>query len=140
MFLGEPDAFVVLLDELEGVLFGVVGNIEMDDVVRLELATRFEHDLPVFVIARFNEEPFDFTVGGCPTAKNSSGDYTCIVDDDEVAGLEELGEVGDDVVPDGEVGRSCKHEAGVVAAISGDACDEVVGEVVVKIGESHGEG
>jgi hypothetical protein len=87
-------------------------------------------------------EAFDGTVGVDAPAFEAGGEDAGVVEDEEVIGAEEAGEVSDvGVLHDVACGARDDHEASGLARSRGVGRDEVFGEVVVEIGGAeHGRG
>ena len=80
--------------------------------------------------------------GGEAVAEEAGGQDAGVVEDEEVAGLEDLGEVGEDVVVEGGFGvgvsTTVHHEHAAGAALGGGMLgDEVFREVEVEVGDAH---
>lgn len=119
---------------------------EVETLARMDFAAGADEGGPVGGSELLGEEDFD-TAGGVGRVVlgagagaggvEAGGDDAAVVEDEEVAGVEEVGKVREGVVAKGAGGAlEDKHAAG--AADGGWRLrDEVFGEVVVEVGELH---
>lgn len=130
---------------------GVGLIVHRGDVQRFAFAQSalgFEHDAPsqrasgVIVCGRggfdVQVEAADTSAGGLAPAVEGRGNDLAFVEDEQVAGLEQVGQIADVSMGEGGVGAVDRHEPGGVALGRGRGGDERLGQVVIEVFDVHG--
>ncbi|MFM1945585.1 MAG: hypothetical protein RI897_4567 [Verrucomicrobiota bacterium] len=118
-----------------GGLFVVID--ELDDCSGADAFTGFEHDPPFEGRGFLGEEDFDVTAGVLFAGAEAGGDDAAIIEDEEVAGQEEAGEV-EECAMAGASGLSIEgKQAGAIPFICGMLSDEFRGQWIVEVFDEH---
>lgn len=135
----DPRAASAAADEFERLCLPPLAIDEHDPLADLRPATGLRQDPPPAGPGLLlQKEPFPLAAGGGAAADEPRGHDAGVVDDDEIAGREELGQVADVAVVDRAVGAAEHEQPGVGSALQRLLCDQLFGEVVVvKVGVGH---
>lgn len=110
---------------------------EFDDCSGADAFTGFEHDPPFEGGGFLGEEDFDVAARVLFAGAEAGGDDAAIIEDEEVAGLEEIGEVEERAML-GESGLPVEgKQAGAVPFICGMLSDEFLGQRIVEVFDEH---
>src|SRR5215216_4312829 len=126
---------------LAGIVFLRYGGGEVGGGVEAEnhadsLADIFQHDAPVGGGGLREEEGFDVAAAGFAEGE-AGGDDAGVVEDEKVAGSQELGEVGEGAVVDRAVGTAVVEQARGGALDRWRLGDQFGGEGEVEVVGSH---
>lgn len=102
-------------------------------------AAAFHHHQPfaVGVFERFDKEAFHLTAGVF-VAVGAGGNDAGVVEDEGVAGADEVGKVVDDAVGPGTGGAVQAKHTGLIPLFGGMLRDETFGKIVIELGCFHG--
>ncbi len=105
-----------------------------------DFAAGANHALPIVGIGRelASEEDFDAAESAFAAAIKAGGKDAGIVEDDEIAGLQNVGEFTEQAIRISAAGSLQVQHAGAVACGEGLLGDEFAGKVEVEIGNPHG--
>lgn len=116
---------------------GTAGGPELEHPAGDGLAGGTEEYLPSAVREGTDEECFDCAAGSRADAEEAGGHDAGVVDDHEVAGLEQAGKVLEDVVGDSAGGAVEDEEACGIARFGRLLGDQFAGEFEVEVAGAH---
>jgi len=102
-------------------------------------AARLTHQFPQPVGHFAQEQAFPLAAGAGAPTDQACRDDAGVIEDEQIARRQQVGQVGKDVMRDGAVGAADQHEARTVALGAGLLRDQVLGQVVVEGIGAHRE-
>ena len=132
----EPDQAAALLQLLHD-LGGQLPVAEGEPGALAELPARADQALPHLVAPVVQQQHLADAAAGQPLAHQTGGQHPGVVQDQTVAGVQEIRQVIEMVVSRGAAHPVQRHQAGGVPLLDGGLGDQLLGQIIVKITGLH---